>query len=287
MYAAKNAGRNRSCYFTRSLQDIAQARMSLTNDLREALAGKQFEVHYQPIVELASGDIRKAEALIRWNHPARGLVSPVDFIPLAEASGLILDIGKWVFMQAADQVLRMRAMGMPTFQISVNVSPVQFRNGGALSLLWPKHLAALGLPPQSMVIEITEGLLLDLNPEVKDTLIAFGAAGVQVALDDFGTGYSSLAYLKKFNIDYLKIDQAFIRNLAVGSSDMALCEAIVVMAHKLGLKVIAEGVETNEQHDLLRTAGSDYLQGYLFARPMPAEEFDAFLEAMRPGGQPS
>jgi diguanylate cyclase (GGDEF)-like protein len=277
MYAAKNAGRNRYAYFSRSMQDAAQSRLRLTNDLRSALAEDQFEVYYQPIVDMATGKIHKAEALIRWDHPTRGMVSPVEFIPLAEASGLILEIGEWVFKEALGEIQRLAEKGHTSFKISVNVSPMQFRNDDNLNVRWLSHLATAGLAAQSMVIEITEGLLLDLTPEVKDKLLAFGDAGIQVALDDFGTGYSSLAYLKKFDIDYLKIDRAFVKNIETDVEERALCDAIIVMAHKLGLKVIAEGVETVAQRDFLYAAGCDFAQGYLFSKPVPAAEFEALL----------
>jgi diguanylate cyclase (GGDEF)-like protein/PAS domain S-box-containing protein len=279
MYAAKGAGRNRYSYFTPTLQVAALSRMRLTNDLRGALKGEQFELYFQPIVHLASGAIHKAEALIRWNHPQRGLVSPLEFIPLAESSGLIVEIGEWVFREAARWVQQWRREYHPDFQISVNQSPLEFQREGASYDGWLQHLQSLALPGQSLVVEITEGLLLDASNAVSNRLLQLRDAGIQVALDDFGTGYSSLSYLKKFDIDYLKIDRSFTRNLAPDSSDMALSEAIIVMAHKLDLKVIAEGVETPEQRDLLAAAGCDYGQGYLFAKPMPATQFDAFLRA--------
>ena len=275
MYVAKNAGRNRFGYFTPALQQAAQAKLQLHNDLRCALAAGQLRVYYQPIVELATGNIHKAEALVRWQHPERGLVSPAQFIPLAEETGLIVEIGNWVFREAAQQVGRWRDSCNPRFQISVNKSPVQFRQFSDARDAWPDHLRELGLPGQSIAIEITESLLLDTEDGIGGKLVEFRNAGIQVAIDDFGTGYSSLSYLKKFNIDYLKIDQSFTRNLTPGSNDMALSEAIIVMAHRLGLKVIAEGVETEAQHMLLATAGCDYAQGYLFSRPVPANEFEA------------
>ncbi|RFP08228.1 MULTISPECIES: EAL domain-containing protein [unclassified Duganella] len=279
MYAAKGAGRNRYSYFTPTLQVAALNRMRLTNDLRGALKAEQFELYFQPIVHLKSGRIHKAEALIRWNHPQRGVVSPMDFIPLAEASGLIIDIGEWVFRESARWVQRWRHEHHPEFQVSVNQSPLEFaREDGAYDT-WLSYLQALDLPGQAVVVEITEGLLLDANATVSNKLLQLRDAGIQVALDDFGTGYSSLSYLKKFDIDYLKIDRSFTRNLAPDSSDMALSDAIIVMAHKLGLRVIAEGVETPEQRDLLAAAGCDYGQGYLFARPMPAAQFDQLLRS--------
>jgi diguanylate cyclase (GGDEF)-like protein/PAS domain S-box-containing protein len=282
MYAAKGAGRNRYSYFTPTLQVAALNRMRLTNDLRGALKGQQFELYFQPIVHLASGAIHKAEALIRWNHPQRGLVSPLEFIPLAESSGLIIDIGEWVFRESARWVQRWRQQHYAEFQVSLNQSPLEFQREGSAYQDWLRYLQSLALPGQSLVVEITEGLLLDASSAVSNRLLQLRDAGIQVALDDFGTGYSSLSYLKKFDIDYLKIDRSFTRNLAPNSSDMALSEAIIVMAHKLGLKVIAEGVETPEQRDLLAAAGCDYGQGYLFARPMPATQFDTLLRVPVP-----
>ncbi|MYN00978.1 EAL domain-containing protein [Pseudoduganella sp. DS3] len=277
MYAAKGAGRNRFSYFTPALQVAALNRMRLTNDLRGALKGNQLKLYFQPIVHLQSGKVHKAEALIRWEHPQRGMVSPLEFIPLAEASGLIVDIGEWVFRESAQWVKRWRQEVHPNFQVSLNQSPLEFQRERGSYAEWLAHLQQIGVPGESIVVEITEGLLLDASANVTDKLLQLRDAGIQVALDDFGTGYSSLSYLKKFDIDYLKIDRSFTRNLAPDSSDMALSDAIIVMAHKLGLSVIAEGVETTEQRDLLAGAGCDYGQGYLFARPLPATDFDALL----------
>ena len=277
LYVAKGAGRKRFSFFTPALQDASQNRLRLAHDLRAGLAGQQFRVVYQPIIELGTGAIHKAEALIRWNHPTRGLVSPAEFIPIAEASGLIVDIGEWVFQQAAQQVKVWRGTLNPRFQISVNKSPVQFHHSGNTSRPWFQQLQALGLPGESIVVEITEGLLLDSSSSVADHLLALRDAGIGVSLDDFGTGYSSLSYLQKFDIDFIKIDQSFVRHLVPNCTDMALCQAIIVMAHALGLKVIAEGVETEQQRALLAAAGCDYAQGYLFARPLPAPDFEAFM----------
>jgi diguanylate cyclase (GGDEF)-like protein/PAS domain S-box-containing protein len=281
MYVAKNGGRNRYSYFSSALQEKALARSQLVKDLRGALAAEQFMVYFQPIVELATGEVRKAEGLIRWQHPERGMVSPAEFIPLAEETGLINEIGDWVFQEAVRWVGRWNEFYSGGFQVSVNKSPAQF-----LSEIhhddWVVHLRELGLPGRCVTIEITEGLLLNAASGVTSKLLRFRDAGIQVAIDDFGTGYSALSYLKKFDIDYLKIDQSFVRNMASDQSDLALCEAIIVMAHKLGLKVIAEGVETVEQRDLLAAAGCDYAQGYLFSRPVPPEEFEAMLKAEQP-----
>ncbi len=277
MYAAKTGGRNRFDYFTQPMQQLAQTRLRLIGDLRDALDKGQFRVHYQPIVCLASGRIRKAEALIRWKHPERGLVSPAEFIHLAEETGLITRIGDWVFKEAAQQAKKWRGICGEDFQITVNKSPVQFHDNGCPSRAWPEYLRSLGLPGQSMSIEITEGLLLKAGLGVRERLLLFNKEGIQILLDDFGTGYSSLAYLHKLDIDYLKIDKSFICDLAPGAGNMVLSEAIVVMAHKLGIKVIAEGVETETQRKLLADAGCDYAQGYLFSRPLPAEDFEKLL----------
>lgn len=273
MYAAKNQGRNRFNYFTASMQEAARNRMLLIKDLRCAISEGQFILHYQPIVDMVSNTVTKAEALIRWQHPTRGLVSPDEFISLAEDTGMIVDIGNWVFHEALSQVARWRDQYQTEIQISVNKSPVQFRDEGSGLSHWFRHLQQLGLSGNAINIEITEGLLLDANNTVHEKLLAFRDAGIQVALDDFGTGYSSLAYLKKFDIDYLKIDKSFVRNLHNNAEEFALCEAIIVMAHKLGIKVVAEGVETPQQRDLLAAAGCDFAQGYLFSRPLPADEF--------------
>jgi diguanylate cyclase (GGDEF)-like protein/PAS domain S-box-containing protein len=278
MYDAKNSGRNRFNYFTKALRESADNRQRLIRDLRHALADKQLEVYYQPIVETATGKIYKAEALLRWRHPELGMVGPHQFIPLAEQSGLIHEIGDWVLHQVTHQLVRWRELFVPELQVSLNVSAVQFQQNMADHLSsWISHLQAAGLPGESLILEITESLSLDTENHVTDTLQSFRRAGIQVALDDFGTGYSSLSYLKKFNVDYLKIDKSFVRHLVDEADDRAMCQMIIVMAHKLGLKVVAEGVETEQQRDLLAAEGCDYLQGWLYGKAVPAREFSALL----------
>jgi len=274
MYAAKNRGRNCFSYFTPTLNEVAQARMRLASDLRGALADHQLQLYYQPIVELSTGQVHKTEALLRWNHPELGLINPADFISIAEETGMIVDIGNWVFQKVLQQVAVWRTSHFPQFQISINTSAVQFRKDVDLCGLWLGLLREMGLPGQSIAIEITESLLMDVTSDVRSKLRGFREAGLQVSLDDFGTGYSSLGYLKKFDIDYLKIDRTFVQNLAPDSEDLALCEAITVMAHKLGIKVVAEGIETMEQHDLLTLVGCDYGQGNLFSKAVPAKGFE-------------
>jgi diguanylate cyclase (GGDEF)-like protein/PAS domain S-box-containing protein len=277
MYAAKHQNRNCYRYFTPSMQEAAQARVRMGNDLRQAISGNQFDVHYQPIVDLADGSIAKAEALIRWRHPTLGNISPNEFIPIAEDTGLIVDIGNWVFHEVAQQIARWRDAFQIAFQISINKSPAQFQNEHHSPTTWPAYLDQLGLPGQSIIVEITENVLLNASSVTTEQLLRMREAGMQVSLDDFGMGYSSLSYLQKFDIDNLKIDQTFIRNLSHNPDDMALCKAIIVMAHTLGMKVTAEGVETEEQCELLTKAGCDYGQGFLFSRPLPAHEFEVLL----------
>jgi diguanylate cyclase (GGDEF)-like protein/PAS domain S-box-containing protein len=276
MYVAKNQGRNRYAFFTPALQEAAQARLRMINDLRTALQQQQFSICLQPIVHMTSGKIYKAESLIRWKHPERGMVPPSEFIPIAEESGLIDAIGDWVFYESVRWLPRCIEIAGKNFQISVNKSPVQFMREGDHSD-WLSHLARLNLNGQNLAVEITEGLLLNPTSNITEKLFKFREASVQIAIDDFGTGYSSLSYLRKFNIDFLKIDQSFVREITTNLNDMALSEAIIVMAHKLNLQVIAEGVETAEQRDLLLAAGCDYAQGYYFARPMPPEAFEELL----------
>lgn len=286
MYVAKGEGRNRSCYFDASMQERAQTRMRLVNDLHLALAQNQFSLAFQPIVELETGRITKAETLLRWQHPLRGPIPPVEFIPLAEETGMIAAIGDWVFCEATRHAHEWRTHYLPQMQLSVNISPVQFRHEGIDLAFWLSHLETLGMSGDGVTIEITEGILLDSNSCINEQLNAFRDAGIQVSLDDFGTGYSSLSYLRKFSIDYLKIDQSFVSNLGGAGPDLALCEAIILMAHKLGLKVIAEGIETTAQYELLRAAGCDYGQGFLFSKPLSARRFEVMLaqgEDIRPG----
>ncbi|WP_020166545.1 MULTISPECIES: sensor domain-containing phosphodiesterase [Methylotenera] len=277
MYAAKKAGRNRYHYFQAEMQIESQTRLHLITDLHNAVDNKEFFLVYQPIIELATGHVKKAEALIRWQHPVKGMVSPAQFIPVAEKTGLIVRLGQWVFEEAVKQVKTLESFGIEDFQISINKSPVQFTEFKGTHQHWFEHLSQNGLTGENICIEITEGLLLDATNEVTDKLVAFMNAGMQVALDDFGTGYSSLAYLKKFSIDYIKIDQSFVKNLNADADDYALCEAMIVMAHKLNIKVIAEGVETKLQHDLLLKAGCDYAQGYYLSKPMNVKDFHQYL----------
>jgi EAL domain-containing protein (putative c-di-GMP-specific phosphodiesterase class I) len=277
MLLAKDHGRNRVAFFTPAMQRRAEEKRTLTDDLRQALARGQLAVYYQPIVELTSSAIVKAQALLRWQHPERGYVSPLDFIPIAEEAGLIQDIGNWVFEQAMAAVQRWREFDR-RIQVSVNAPPLQFAEQPAADS-WIARLAVRGLTGDSIAVEITGGVLIKDTPAVKERLLEFRDHGIEVAINDFGTGFSPLSYLKQFDIDYLKIDRALTGGLADDDNNRILTEAIIVMAHKLGLKTIAEGVETEQQRRILAELGCDYAQGYLFARPLPRDEFEALLAA--------
>lgn len=277
MYAAKKAGRNRYHYFTSSMQELAKSRLRMVTDLHHGINHQEFFLVYQPIVDLITGEAIKAEALIRWQHPTKGLISPLEFIPVAEDIGLILEIGQWVFEEAARQVKHLQQLGIHDFQISVNTSPAQFHNSDDLNRHWVQHLNSMGLSAENICIEITEGLLLDASKNITQILKAFRNSGMQLSLDDFGTGYSSLSYLSKYAIDYIKIDRSFVTNLAKDTSDFALCEAIIAMAHKLDIKVIAEGIETELQKNLLLQAGCDFGQGFYFSKPIASADFETYL----------
>ncbi|MGH1460451.1 MAG: EAL domain-containing protein [Neptuniibacter sp.] len=276
MYSAKKSNRGSYAYFDSSMQVQVQNRISLAKDMHDALSKNQFELYYQPIVDIKQHNIVKAEALLRWHHPVHGFISPEIFIPIAEATGLIHEIGEWVFKTALKNSKELsQKLGYP-FQISVNKSPVQYRQKEA-DKNWLKQLKDENLSGENLCIEITEGVLLQKDEEVSDSLNMYRDLGIEVSLDDFGTGYSSLSYLNRFDIDYLKIDKSFIDNLHPDTPNYALCEAIVVMADKLGVKVIAEGVETEEQLQYISGIGCNYIQGYVFSRPLPSLEFEDFV----------
>ena len=274
MYTAKDKGRNRYNYFTFEMEATAQRRRHMLDELRDAINLEQLELYYQPIIDFKSGSVVKAEALLRWNHP-KGQIPPMEFIPLAEETGLIVSIGNWVFAEVIRQASIWNEYYDTDLQVSINTSPVQYKDDSCCNPDWFGHLLSSGLVPENICIEITETLLMEMGKEVTDKLLQFRDQGIQVSLDDFGTGYSSLAYLKQFHIDYLKIDKSFVSNLKPDSHDFVLCEAIIVMAHTLGIQVIAEGVETEEQAQLLKLVGCDFGQGYLYSRPVPANEFSA------------
>ncbi len=279
MYAAKAEGRGRFGYFAESMQHDAMEKFSLTNDLRQALTRNQLQVCYQPIVDLTNERIIKVEALLRWHHPVRGTINPDVFIPLAEESGLIVEIGDWVFRQAIADISRWKQKYGRIIPVGVNKSPLQFLEKSK-GMSWPELLVQQGLPGNSIVVEITEGVLLKETAEVKRQLLEFRNHMIEVSIDDFGTGFSSLSYLKKFAIDYLKIERSFISSLCEDQNSRELTESIIAMAHKLDIRVIAEGVETAEQRDLLRKFGCDLAQGFLYSKAVPATALESLLESI-------
>ena len=252
----------------------------MIDELRHALPQHQLAVYYQPIVDLSTGETVKAEAPLRWHHSQTDLMLPGEFIGLAEQTCLIGDIGDWVVGEA---IMRAREwstlLGTP-FQISVNKSPVEFMSKAPVKY-WGTHLAALESAWANIAIEITEGVLLNDSPSVREKLEYLQKMGVQLVLDDFGTCYSSMTYLKKFKVDYLKIDQSFVRDVTTSGDSRAIAETIILMALKLGLKVIAQGVETVEQRDWLKAAECDYAQGFLFSEPVPSQDFEILLKKGR------
>ncbi|MBB1520885.1 putative bifunctional diguanylate cyclase/phosphodiesterase [Aquipseudomonas guryensis] len=277
MYQAKAAGRNGFCFFDAQMNAVTRERLSLELDLRQALLRDEFVLHYQPIVDLHSGRLLAAEALIRWQHPERGMITPDTFISVAEQSGLIVEIGEWVLNEACRQMMLWQAAGLPRFVVSVNLSAVQFRRGN-LEALIGSALSRFGLSPSSLELELTESILLQDSAAFIDMLYRLKALGVKLSIDDFGTGYSNLAYLQRFRVDKLKIDQSFVRKLLGNAQDQAIVTAIIQMAKSLNLLTTAEGIEDVAIRRLLAELGCDQGQGYLFARPLPALEFMAFAQ---------
>jgi diguanylate cyclase (GGDEF)-like protein len=259
--------------FIPEIQEERSERRFLLRELEAAIKNESFDVHYQPVVAAEGGRIVGVEALLRWTHPVRGIVPPSAFIPLAEESGLMIELGDLVLRRAAAEAAR-----WPSLFVSVNLSPVQMRNPGLVEDV-ATIIARSGLACSRLVLEVTEGVLIEDPEAAQKTLKALHKIGVSTALDDFGTGYSSLNYLQKFPFDRLKIDRAFVASLGSGGNTGAIIQAIVTLGHALGMKVLAEGVETNEQRVLLRLAGCDEMQGFLFARPIAAADIDALLAA--------
>ncbi len=280
MYRAKEAGRNTYQFFANEMNVAALERLVLENSLRQGLERGEFVLHYQPQVNVASGHIVGAEALIRWNHPQIGLVPPAKFIPVAEVSGLIVAIGEWVLREACRQNRCWQQAGLPPISVAVNISSVQFR-GGHLEEGIRAALADTGLAAQYLELELTEGIVMGGANETVETLLSLSAMGLKLSIDDFGTGYSSLSYLKRFPIDKLKIDQSFVRDIVTDPDDWAIASAVISLGHSLRLGVIAEGVEHAEQFEMLRRQGCDEVQGYHFSVPLPADEFAELLQQQK------
>lgn len=274
MYKAKELGRNSFEYFSAEMNSHATERLETLNSLRQALANDEFVLHYQPKVRIADGAVIGAEALLRWQHPQRGMVSPAQFIGLAEESGMIIDIGEWVLRSACAQNVAWQRAGLSPIPISVNLSPRQLARGDIVEVV--RHaLAASGLSPSLLELEITESVVMRDVDKSLDTLRQLKELGVRISIDDFGTGYSSLNYLKRFPVDTLKIDRSFVSDIATDQDDAAIVKAIISLAHILNLNVVAEGVENEDQWRFLHENGCDDVQGFHSGRPMPADAFAA------------
>jgi diguanylate cyclase (GGDEF)-like protein len=275
MYRAKET-RNAYCFFTAEMNQRSVAKLQLNTDLRHAIERREFVLHYQPKMDLRDGRVHGVEALLRWNHPQRGMISPAEFIPALEDSGLILAVGEWVLQEAAAQLRRWQREGLQLVPVAVNLSAKQFRRRD-LDTLIRDTLSASGVSADLIELEITESCLMDDPEEAVRLLASLRAAGLKISVDDFGTGYSSLSYLTRLPLTALKIDRSFVRDVATGGQAASIVRAVIDMAHNLNFTVIAEGVETQEQVAFLRRHGCDLGQGYLFDQPMPAAQLSERL----------
>jgi EAL domain-containing protein (putative c-di-GMP-specific phosphodiesterase class I) len=278
MYQAKENGHQSYKFFMPAMNVRAVERQSIEESLRRALEREEFALQYQPVINLRTGEITGAEALIRWTHPTRGPVSPAQFIPIAEDCGLILPIGNWVLREACKQAQAWRHAGLPLATIAVNISAIEFRDERFLDGVFAV-LKDTGLDPRSLELELTESVLMKRVESTGSILKTLRARGVQVAVDDFGTGYSSLSYLRKFPIDTLKIDQSFVRQITTAPDETTIVTAVISMGRSLKLRVVAEGVETQEELAFLQAHQCDEAQGYFFSRPLPPEQFAKLLKS--------
>jgi diguanylate cyclase (GGDEF)-like protein/PAS domain S-box-containing protein len=278
MYRAKESGKNNYQFYVAEMTTIVSERLTLENDLRSALERGEFSLNYQPIADCRSGTIVGMEALLRWKHPERGMIPPALFIPLAEETGYIIPIGEWVLRTACEQCRRWQKTGFASLYVAVNLSSRQFHQKDLTASIH-RVLQETGLDPTRLGLEITEGLIMQQAEASVNTLRELKAMGIRISIDDFGTGYSSLSYLKRFPIDVLKIDQSFVRDIPRDEDDAAIASTIITMAHSLGLKVVAEGVETLDQLKFMRRHSCDTMQGYYLSRPLTPEQFADFLKS--------
>ncbi|AYH42863.1 EAL domain-containing protein [Azoarcus sp. DN11] len=276
MYKSKQLGKNRCQFYSQDMQEAARVRVQLEAELRIAIERKEFVLFYQPIIDAERGRVSGAEALLRWRHPSRGIVAPDEFITIAEDTGLIVPIGEWVLNEALRQANAWRIRGLPPLRVAVNVSGVQFREQGLVEMITQASRTP-GFDEITLVLEITESVLMQSSDVTEARMREIGLFGIEYSLDDFGTGYSSLSYLKRFPVGHVKIDRSFVSDCPDDRNDVLLVEAIINMAHSLGLKVTAEGVETERQRAFLRARSCDYLQGYLISEPLPAVDFERFV----------
>jgi EAL domain-containing protein (putative c-di-GMP-specific phosphodiesterase class I) len=277
MYQAKENGRQSYQFFKPAMNVRAVERQSIEENLRRAVERQEFALQYQPKISLKTGEITGAEALLRWMHPTRGVISPAQFIPVAEESGLIAPIGNWVLREACKQARSWMDAGLPLVSMAVNISAVEFRNERFLEGVFTA-LQDTGLEPRSLELELTESVLMKRAESTESILKALRASGVQLAVDDFGTAYSSLSYLRKFPIDALKIDPSFIRHIATTPGENSIVTAIISMGGILKLRIVAEGVETAQELAFLQAQDCDEAQGYFFSRPAPPEQFANLLK---------
>ncbi|KHM45455.1 diguanylate phosphodiesterase [Pseudoalteromonas distincta] len=273
MYLSKNKGRNRYEFFSYAIEEKATEKRRLIEEIRTAIVKNQFELFYQPIFSIDGKSVPKAEALIRWNHPERGLIGPNEFIPVAEKNGLINDIGQWVKSQAIQDTVQFNVLSEKTIQVSVNTSPLEIDRAGCWVDEWIIASKKYQLPANTILIEVTENTLMDPDSSIQRQLKRLSTINIDIAIDDFGVGYSSLAYLQRLDIDILKIDRSFINDIESNDNSIALVKAIITMAHNLDVMVVAEGVETQKQYDLLKQLACDYIQGYIFSKAITKQEF--------------
>lgn len=278
MYRAKAAGRARHAIFDQTMHADALSAMRLESDLRRAIVREEFVLHYQPVVDLGSGTIVGVEALVRWNHPERGMVPPGVFIPIAEEADLIVELGEWILRAACTQCAQWRRNGTPNLRVAVNASPRQFAQTDMHAVV-AAALRETGLAPEGLTIEVTESCIIGTGEANVSTMRSLSAMGVRVALDDFGTGYSSLFTLRNLPIDVLKLDRAFIKGIAANESDRAITQAVVAMGRTLNLTIVAEGIENVDQLRVVGDIGCDRVQGYLLCRPKSAAEIAPYLAA--------
>lgn len=280
MYRSKEKGGNAFQYYHPDMNKRSLHRLNLEIHLRKALERGEFQVHYQPIVDLRNGSVYGMESLVRWQHPEWGVVSPGEFIPLAEETGLIVPIGNWVLLESCRQNRRWQQLGYPPLVVSVNISAIQFNQLNFIQIV-TDALRESGLAPDRLCLEITENIAMNNGPHIIETMQKLKALGVGISIDDFGTGYSSLSYLKRFRVQTLKIDQSFIRDVTMDEDNAAIVTALIAMSHRLKIKSLAEGVETQEQLDFLVAQGCDKIQGYLFSKPIPADAFETMIKENR------
>jgi predicted signal transduction protein with EAL and GGDEF domain len=285
MYQAKRNGRNTFEFFAKSMSTASVRRLTLESHLRKAIDQKQFEIWYQPVVEVGTGRVASAEALIRWRHPEWGIVLPQEFIPVCEETGLIVPLGAWILRGVCAQNRAWQEQCLPPIPVAVNLSGQQLRGDGVLELV-REAIAEAHLDPRHLVLELTESILMENEGGAAAVLPALAELGVGLAIDDFGTGYSSLSYLKHFPVDTVKIDKSFVSDVTINPHDAAITSAIIAMGHALGLRVVGEGVETPEQAQVLRIQGCDLIQGFWVSRPIPAEAFGSYLREAATTPQP-